>query len=151
MSNNSIRLWSPDTCSCVIHQAYDDTIAPADTVFTFVTEEQAEELVSARRRAGDKHINRNKQPPAKLCPAHASLGHTVNRFNIVLAENRLKNGVLAAAQEVNPDVKPSDYRWSFDADRNLEADFAGMSLSDKSKVRDKLPSTDKVKVKMLGV
>jgi len=138
MPLNAIQLWSPDTCDCVIHLAYDDTIPPEQRTFTAVTEEEAEGIVSARRLLKESGINQNRQPPAKLCLPHAHLGHTPARFQQVTSENQLKNKAFSAAQEVIPELNPRDFKWSFDENRNLKISVPGTSAESKLKLKDKV-------------
>lgn len=135
MPNNSIQLWSPDTCGCVIHLAYDDTLPPEQRVLTPVTEEEAEAIVDARRQAGEKGINPNRQPPAKLCAAHAHLGHTPARLKQVKSENDSKNIAFGVAKEVIPELEVGEFKWSFDAQRKLQVEMPNRSTGDRNRVR----------------
>jgi hypothetical protein len=84
----SLYGWGLDTCGCYVHVAY-DTDNPAETS-RFVTWEEAKAIHAARKAS-------SKLSPAVLCPAHAHLGHTVERFDVVRAENKLKNEALDLA------------------------------------------------------
>ena len=137
MPDNAILLWRPDTCGCVIHLAYDDTLPLEQRVCTPVTEDEAEAIVDGRRKMGDKDINPNRQPPAKLCPDHASLGYTKARYDQMLEENHRKRLAFAYAKEVMPDLKLEDYKWSFDKNRNLVAGIAGIDAVKKAEIQVK--------------
>ncbi len=138
MSNNAIQLWSPDTCECVIHLAYDDTLPPDQRTFTPVTEEEAEVIVGARRAKKEPGINPSRQPPAKLCAAHAALGHTKARHDQVCLENANKNRAFGKAQEVMDDLKYGEFRWSFDANRALQIRIDRAAGSQKVAIQQQL-------------
>jgi len=133
MPNNAIQLWSPDTCDCVIHTAYDDRLPPDQRVFTYVTRDEAEAIVKARRDAGERHINPNPQPAARLCLAHAAIGFTPSLFTAVLDENRRKNITLGSAQQMIVNLKGEHYNWHFDDNRVLQISFNGITLSQAQK------------------
>lgn len=138
MANNSILLWSPDTCGCTLHLAYDSNLPPDQRTFTPVTEDEAEAIVQRRRDAGEKNINPSRQPPAVLCPVHAPLGHTPARHKQVMQENQAKNRAFGHAQALMPDLKPEEYVWSFDDKRNLQATIARMNPGQKAQVQKAL-------------
>jgi len=138
MPNNSIQLWSPDTCRCVIHLTYDDTLPLDQRALTYVTQEEADAIVKTRRDAGEPNINPNPQPPAVLCPAHAHLGHTAALLQQVLSENQRKNMALAHAQEIIPSLEPEDYEWSFDTGRILQISLpkAALNAAERSQIQN---------------
>ena len=140
MALNSIQLWSPDTCGCVIHTAYDDTLPPSERVLSYVTEEEAEVIVHARRKAGEKNINPKRQPPAILCPAHAAIGAKPELLATVRDENNRKNIAFSLAQEIIPELPVENYRWSFDKDRNLKARFIGVNQGQLGQIQAALSS-----------
>ncbi len=131
MPLNAIQLWSPDTCSCVIHLAYDDTIAPESRVFTYVTEVQAKAIHQARIDAKVPNTNISPQPPAVLCPFHTGLGILLHP--VVLDENRRKNITLGLVQNAVAAIKLENYGWKFDATRVLQINFPSISLNTNQK------------------
>lgn len=139
MANNSILVWRPDTCGCVIHLAYDDRLSPDQRTFTPVTWEDAEEIVRARRDAGEPNINPNAQPSAHLCPAHAHLV-APSVYQTILDENLRKNQAIGAALEAVPDLKVRDIKWSFDDERKLKLDVTGISDAQRGEIKSALDS-----------
>ncbi len=133
MANNAIMLWSPDTCGCVIHIAYDDTLPPASRVYTYVSEAEAQAIHQARIDAKVPNTNPNPQPSAVLCPAHASLGPVIALFNAVRGENQRKNLTLGLAMNVVSAIKLENYVWSFDKDRILQVSFVGVAVNTNQK------------------
>jgi len=129
MPNNAIQLWSPDTCGCVIHLAYDDRLPATERTFTYVTEAQAEAIVKARRDAGERNINPNPQPPAVLCAAHTPHGFTASLLSQVMEENQRKNITFGQAQQLIPALKVENYNWSFDNNRVLQVSFTGVAVN----------------------
>jgi len=129
MPNNAIQLWSPDTCDCMIHLAYDDTLPPDQRVFSYVTRDEAEAIIQARRNAGEQNINRNPQPPARSCPAHLAHGFTAVLLDKVRGENQRKNMALALAQNVVNTLSFANYSWSFDSSRVLQVRFMNISVT----------------------
>ena len=87
----SIRLWSPDTCGCIIHLSGEETPDGwVQDIEPYVTREEAESI-HIKYRAAVSHANPDDQPPSRVCPAHAHLGPTTECYNVVLKENRAKN------------------------------------------------------------
>jgi hypothetical protein len=141
MPNNAIMLWMPDTCGCVIHLAYDDTLPDSQRVFTYVTEAQAQAIHAARLAAKTPNTNPNPQPPAVICSAHASIGATPKLLTTVQNENQRKNKVFSLAQaqisalqfvdgdNVGNAKKLAMYQWSFDTNRVLEVSFSGVAIT----------------------
>mgnify|MGYP001588855667 FL=1 len=90
----TVQLWSPDTCECVIHQAFDDTV-PGEV--TYVTREEAMAIHVARRQAKPTTTldpKKSTQPVAQACPAHAHLGETPAKHEACMEENKRKNITL---------------------------------------------------------
>ena len=133
MANNAISLWSPDTCGCVIHIAYDDTLKPEERVYTYVSEAEAKAIHQTRIDAKVPNTNTNPQPVAVLCPAHASLGAVAALHTAVLGENQRKNITLGLAMNMVSAIKLENYVWSFDKDRVLQVSFAGVAVNTKQK------------------
>ena len=131
----TVNLWSPDTCGCVLHVVFDDS-DPAVPV-KFATLDQAVQIHRDRflaRPATTKNPDLEPQPPAVICSAHASLGHTSSRHDAVMGENRRKNIAFAVAQANIPNITPEQYRWNFDLNRALSMSFSGVSVSPQQKI-----------------
>ena len=120
-----ITTWRPDTCGCELEYEWDDTTTGDNRVHTF-------------KRA------------TRQCPAHAGLTPK-NCYNNTLDENKRKNILFGEILEKMPSVvqeklqadgtktkelKPGlEYKWSFDANRNLEVDLVGFSVAEKNEVK----------------
>jgi hypothetical protein len=89
-----IQRYSPDTCSCVLLETWDDTQASEARVHVF----EAMEVI---------------------CAAHQD-DHGPTLYQRIVHENRRKNLVLAMAQALQPDVSHLDYTWTFDEQRQLQ-------------------------------
>ena len=85
---------------------------------------------------------RRLQPQARLCSAHAGLGYTQARYDQVKRESNHKNITLGQARSIilgSSSSKEQDtqlikaYQWSFDANRNLQVGFRGITVTQQQK------------------
>lgn len=102
-----ITRWSPDTCGCVLEYEWDD--------------KQNEDM----RTHSFKRI-------ISLCPAHSTLVGK-NAYDQVLSENTRKNLTFALIKEKQPSIEPEKYLWWFDANRDLQVEFIGITLTENQK------------------
>ena len=121
-----ITRWRPDTCDCELEYEWDDS--------------QSEDVRT--------HTISNV---LKACPAHAGEPDKVKHYNNVLGENQRKNIVFGKILESVPtatrdklqedgstvkDLKlGKEYKWSFDAQRNLVIDLVGFTAGEKLEVK----------------
>lgn len=119
-----ITTWRPDTCGCEIEYSWDDT--------------QSEDV---RTHSAHK-IN-------KACEFHS--GDKDTHYGVVLDENKRKNLVYkdiienistAVTQKEQEDgtmvtvlKKGKEYKWSFDADRNLVVELIGFTKQEKDALK----------------
>lgn len=128
--------WRPDTCDCVVHYSWDDSLSESERVHTPVEEVTTHDGQVIKRYT---------------CPAHTNVsaeGKHIEQHDIILEENRRKNFVVNHILE-NSDVsmvnlvdrdgvqvkeykKGFEPEWSFDADRNLKITLKG-SIAKKTK------------------
>lgn len=135
-----VQLWRPDTCGCALHQAIEDGLdengqpngLEHGSNLHFVTYEEAEAIVAARRQSpywADKTTDK-PQPAMVACQHHQKHGHTQQRHDVVTEENQRKNLVFKRIIETIPaftvtdargniEYRLEEYEWAFDADRNL--------------------------------
>lgn len=109
----TVQLWSPDTCGCTIHQSFDDSLPPELVVISYVTREEAQAIHDARSRIKPLTTSREPQPACNLCPAHAPLGHTMDKYNCVVEENTRKNKIFGELQKMFPEITSDEYTWEF--------------------------------------
>ena len=119
-------LWRPDTCECEIEYSWDDA--------------QSEDIRT--------HTISNV---LKACTAHAGETDKIVHYNKVLDENKRKNIVLGQILENTPTAVETviqddgssikklkagkEYKWFFDAQRNLVIDLVGFTLLEKNSVK----------------
>lgn len=131
MPNNAIQLWRPDTCGCVIHMAYDDTVAPELRVFTYVSEADAHIIHEARKAANIPNTNPNRQPPHRICQFHTAIGETPTLHTTIKNENDRKNRTVQDIIDNIPAVKlellDQYVSWSYDASRVLQVFFTPLA------------------------
>ena len=135
-----ITHWRPDTCSCELEYSWDDTQNEDIRVHTIAN-------------------------ILKVCPAHAGEVDKIQHYAKVLGENQRKNIVLGEILKNIPtatidkvqedgtkvkDLKPGlEYKWSFDADRNLVIDLVGFAQAEKNAVKVLADNLFQNKVKII--
>jgi hypothetical protein len=102
--------WSPDTCTCVMLETWDDTTTEAERVHTFHTMEV-------------------------ICSFHASQAG-VTAYTTVRGENRRKNLVAVMARSIRPAFVDTDYTWTFDAQRRVIVTIANLSQAQKTALQN---------------
>lgn len=128
--------WRPDTCGCVLEYEWDDAVSENE-----------------RTHAISKVVH--------ACEFHKDKPNKEKHFEDVLAENQGKNRMHAkilnsgssAVEEVTQEdgsvVKKlkagKEFRWSFDANRNLEVDLVGFTTGEKNHIKS---INDDLKVKI---
>lgn len=123
----NITTWRPDTCDCVIHYSWDNSVNEDNRVHTPVEQVITHDGQVVKR---------------KVCPAHSSFGvqgKHVEHHDAIKEENQRKNKVLGIIMENmsslvdnkidnegNPFVEfksGKEPEWSFDSNRNLLINF----------------------------
>ena len=133
----SIRIWSPDTCGCVIHLVGEqDEKGWRMLDEPYVTWEEAQ-IIHENFKKLVPTANPNPQPPARVCDAHKDHGATKKMCDHVRDENSRKNIALGTVLDNVPNLKIEDIAWSFDIDRKLHLGFPS-SVQDKTRVRTRL-------------
>jgi hypothetical protein len=110
--------WTPDTCAnpatgdaCVFIETWDDAVNPVSRTHDF----------SQRERVCSRH--------AGLDPATC--------FATNYAENRRKNTMLMLAQSVKSTLTADQYKWSFDSNGLLTANFgSAFTANQKSQLQN---------------
>ena len=116
-----VQNWRPDTCRCELQMVFeghklrtlDDK---GNTGETFV-----------HNPATDEHEGK----VIIRCPFHQQVS-PADHFLSVRQENRRKNAFEGVVRKEVP--KLEQYLWSFDSDRNLVVEIAGLSIEEKDKV-----------------
>ena len=127
-----VQIWRPLVCDCVIHQVVDDGVAGGAVSYATHAEAMAVVRVRFRERPSTtKNPDREPQPPAKQCPAHAALGFTPAMYAAARADN---NALDAALEIVRRDFQAdvgADPRvlWTLKVDRTIELEFPERALS----------------------
>lgn len=130
--------WSPDTCKCVLEYDWDSSVPDNERVHT----------VARVIHACEFHQGKTKE----------------KHFEDVLAENQGKNKMHAkilesgssAVEEVEQEdgtmvkkfKKGKEFKWSFDANRNLEVDLVGFTTAEKNHIKNIGEIKNDVKVKI---
>jgi len=106
-----ITTWSPDTCGCILEYEWDDSQKNDDRVHTY-------------------------SKASKLCSEHQKLGFEEKAaYDQVLAENTRKNIALddirktAGVADAQAGEFPNKCVWFFDADRNLQVQLVGITIT----------------------
>lgn len=119
-----ITTWRPDTCNCVIHYSWDDSVIAEQQVYTPLDEVT--------------DLN-GKVIPRFVCSEHVGVdtgkGKCKEHYSKIVLENQTKNKVLKEilynnvnlqrkttndnGEEVIEYKKICEPKWSFDKDRNL--------------------------------
>lgn len=102
--------WRPDTCGCIVEYKWDTEVAPEARTHTY-----------SRTIA--------------TCPEHAALAGNA-LYTEVVSENRRKNLVLGIAQGIDSAITDEGYKWSFDANRVLQASFSGTTPVTRQQIQD---------------
>lgn len=105
--------WYPDTCKCVINYEFDNSVNPPIIL---------------------------SSTPIEICPTH-SIHPSDKVHDVVLFENQTKNEILGKIIETVPSLAVDvvdngvvvgkqlnpiyDYKWTFDAERNISIDIIG--------------------------
>ena len=115
MPSQDVTTWTSDTCGCRLYTRVD---AAGNTIFLDHQQVIAEQ--QARIQAGDPTANRELTRPARLCPDHANLGHTLSQalVGVIRGEQGRRNRILSMAHG-QVDIAPEGYEWSFTPDRVL--------------------------------
>lgn len=143
-----ITTWKPDTCDCIIHYEWDDSVPAEERVHTPV-----ESVTTHDGRVIPRHV----------CAVHAgtieNAGKEVEHHDKIKEENTRKNQVLGHILENSPDLtelvqkedgsmvkefkKGLAPEWSFDASRNLKVSLKGNILkkSDKDTLKGAVEAT----------
>jgi len=98
-------IWRPDTCDCQIVFEWDD------------------------REPEDRRTHRLKRV-IKRCDIHKAVPLN-SLFDVVIEENTRKNLSLGLAQALVHTLTSDNYKWSFDINRVLVAEFSGLTTSQK--------------------
>jgi len=112
--------WKPDTCSCEIVLAWEDSIPSPDHML--------------------ERVNHK-------CQVH-SISSDSDVLEKVFEENRRKNKAFAELQKDIPALTPEFYEWSFDDKRDLTITLHGPDFETKDKIRNNLNSHFGSKVKL---
>ena len=104
-----VNRWRPDTCDCVLDYAWDDTDPP-----------------QTRNHSLEALISRGVEA------AHLTILDPRALYAAIVDENTRKNSIPALAKQAKPAFLDSDYTWSFDANRVLIVNIAGLSVAQKA-------------------
>lgn len=129
----NITTWTPDTCGCQIHYAWDDSV-PA--------EERIHSPVEGVTAHGGTFI------PTKRCQHHEHHKDTRAHHDAVLEENQRKNKLHAHVMECFPELTRIDDRgithlkedalsWSYDTERALNVTIHGVAAEHKTAYQKK--------------
>lgn len=100
-----IQLWMPNNCDCIVHQLWEDDPNTGERVFVgYVTEAEAEEVNSDRRKAGVPTTS-IRVPSSFTCQHHQSLHGTPDLHDALIKECSIVADCIRAIQAKMPEIQ----------------------------------------------